>query len=236
MNNQPSTINHQPRISKFYSSSIGKKFITGITGLGLSLFVLVHMAGNLTLFASTKAYNQLAHLINSGGILLTLIEFILLVLVVFHSAIAITIQINKQQARLVNYDQLKSAGNPSKQSISSRTMIVTGLTLLVFLGFHLLTFKFGTYYSTVIDGTEVRDLARLVIEKFHRPVYTFSYLGVIILLGFHLRHGVWSGFQSIGAMNARYSPFVYSFALILALLISFGFLILPIAIYGGIIN
>ena len=229
-------MNHlQKTIISLYNSSIGKKFITGITGLGLSLFVLIHMTGNLTLFASTKTYNQLAHLIDSGGILLSIIEFILLGLVVFHVAIALTIQVNKQQARGVSYAQFKSVGSPSKQSISSRTMIFTGLTILVFLSSHLLTFKFGTYYPTVIDGKEVRDLARLVIEKFHNPIYAFSYVGVMILLGFHLRHGIWSAFQSLGAMNARYSPFVYSFALIFALLISIGFVVLPLAIYGGVI-
>ena len=235
MNNQPSTINHQPIKIKFYNSSIGKKIITGITGLGLSFFILFHMTGNLVLFTNATAYNQLAHFINSWGILIDLIEFILLGLLIFHAAIAISIQINKQQARLINYDRLKSAGNPSKQSISSRTMIFTGLLLLVFLVFHLLTFKFGKYYSTVINGVEMRDLARLVIEKFQSPVYTFSYVGVMIFLGFHLRHGVWSAFQSIGTMNARFSPLIYTFALILAVLIASGFIVLPLAIYWGII-
>ena len=226
----------QPIIIKFYNSSLGKKVITGVTGLGLSLFVLFHMTGNLVLLTDSEAYNQLAHFLNSLGILLYLVEFILLGLVVFHVAIAISIQINKQQARLVNYDRLKSVGNPSKQSISSRTMIFTGLILLVFLVFHLLTFKFGTYYSTVVDGVEMRDLARLVIEKFQSPIYTFSYVGVMIFLGFHLRHGVWSAFQSIGAMNARFSPLIYTLALILAVLIAVGFLVLPLAIYTGIIG
>ena len=228
-------LNSQPIIIKFYNSSLGKKIITGVTGLGLSLFVLFHMTGNLVLLTDSEAYNRLAHFINSLGILLYLVEFILLGLVVFHVAIAISIQINKQQARLVNYDRLKSVGNPSKQSISSRTMIFTGLILLVFLVFHLLTFKFGTYYSTVVNGIEMRDLARLVIEKFQSPIYTFSYVGVMIFLGFHLRHGVWSAFQSIGAMNARFSPLIYTFAFILAVLIAVGFLVLPLAIYTGII-
>ena len=229
-------LNSQPIIIKFYNSSLGKKVITGVTGLGLSLFVLFHMTGNLVLFTNPSAYNQLAHFINSLGILLYLIEFILLGLVIFHVAIAISIQINKQQARPLNYERIKSAGNSSKQSISSRTMIFTGLILLVFLVFHLLTFKFGTYYSTVINGVEMRDLARLVIEKFQRPIYTFSYVGVMIFLSFHLRHGVWSAFQSIGAMNARFSPLIYTVDLILAVLIAVGFLVLPLAIYTGIIS
>ena len=229
LNNQSSTI-------KFYNSSLGKKFITGVTGLGLSLFVLFHMTGNLVLLTNTTAYNQLAHSINSLGIFLYLIEFILLGLVVFHVAIAISIQISKQQARLVNYDQLKTAGNPSKQSISSRTMILTGLILLVFLVLHILTFKFGVYYSTVINGIEMRDLSRLVIEKFQSPIYAFGYVGVMIFLGFHLRHGMWSAFQSIGTINARFSPLLYTIAFIFAVLIAVGFIILPLAIYEGMIG
>ena len=228
MNTQPSTIN-------FYHSSIGKKIITGVTGLGLTLFVLFHVTGNLVLFTSNEAYNQLAHFINSLGFLLYLVEFILLGLVVFHAAIAISIYINKQQARPIDYQQLKSAGEPSKQSISSRTMIITGLILLVFLVSHILTFKFGAYYPTVINGVEMRDLARLVIEKFQNPIYTFSYVGVMIFLGFHLRHGIWSAFQSLGAINTRLSPIIYTIALIIAALISVGFLVLPLAIYASLL-
>ena len=47
----------------------------------------------------------------------------------------------------------------------------------------------------------MRDLARLVGEKFHSPIYTFGYLGCLILLGIHLRHGIWSGLQSLGVLN-----------------------------------
>ncbi len=226
----------RPKLINFYTSPIGKKIITGVTGLGLTLFVLVHMIDNLALFTSASAYNQLGHSLNSLGILLYTIEFILLGLVVFHAAIAIWIRLNSQQARPVNYNQLKTAGKPSKQSLSSRTMLITGLVLLVFLVLHLLTFKFGTYYSTTINGVEMRDLARLVIEKFQSPLYAFGYVGAMLMLGFHLRHGVWSSLQSLGAMNANFSPIVYAIALILAILIATGFLILPMAIYFGFVN
>jgi succinate dehydrogenase / fumarate reductase cytochrome b subunit len=227
--------NNSSNLLNFYSSPIGKKIISGITGLGLTVFVLLHMAGNLVLFTSLEAYNQLAYFLNSLGILFYGFEFILLGLVIFHVAIAIAIQFNKQQARPINYNQFKSAGKPSKQTISSRTMIGTGLVLLVFLVIHLLNFKFGTYYPTVIKGVEMRDLARLVIEKFHHPAYAFGYAGVMIFLGLHLRHGIWSGFQSLGAMNARLSPVIYAFGLVFAIAIALGFLILPLAIYFGII-
>jgi succinate dehydrogenase / fumarate reductase, cytochrome b subunit len=221
----------RPNLINFYTSPIGKKIITGITGLGLSLFVLVHMIGNLTLLTSSLAYNQLAHFINSLGIILYIIEFTLLGLIVFHVAIAIAIKLNTLQARPIGYSQIKSIGEPSKQSISSRTMIITGLILLGFLIWHLATFKFGTYYATFINGVEMRDLSRLVMEKFHSPVYAFSYTGVMVMLGFHLRHGLWSAWQSIGLLNSKVSPLLYAIALLMAILITLGFIVLPLAIY-----
>ncbi|GAB4536558.1 MAG: succinate dehydrogenase cytochrome b subunit [Pleurocapsa sp.] len=224
------------KLIRFYQSPIGKKIITGVTGLGLTFFVLFHMTANLVLFTSISAYNQLAHFINSLGILIHFIEFILLGLVIFHTAIAINIRLNSQQARPIGYNQLKTAGQPSKQSLSSRTMLMTGLILLIFLIFHVATFKFGAYYPTMINGVEMRDLASLVIEKFQDPIYAFSYLAVMVLLGLHLRHGIWSALQSIGAMNAAVSPLIYAIALFLAILIVIGFLVLPLAIYFGYIG
>lgn len=222
-----------PKIINFYTSPIGKKIITGITGLGLTLFVLFHMTGNLVLLSGSQAYNQLAHFIDSWGILLYTVEFILLGLAIFHVIVGINIRLNSYQARGTSYSQLKSAGAPSKQSISSRSMLITGLVLLAFLIFHLQTFKFGTYYSTAINGVEMRDLAKLVIEKFQHPAYAFGYASVMIFLSFHLRHGVWSGFQSLGVLNSRLSPLVYAIALVLAILIAIGFIVLPLGIYFG---
>ena len=225
----------RPKIN-FYTSGIGKKIITGVTGLGLSLFVLFHMAGNLTLLAGSEAYNKLAHFLESLGILLYLVEFILLGLAIFHVVVGINVRLNSYKARPVGYSQFKSVGEPSKQSISSRSMLITGAILLGFLVWHLSTFKFGAYYSTVIDGVEMRDLSSLVIEKFRNPVYAFGYAGVMVMLGVHLRHGIWSAWQSIGVLNSKISPAVYAISLILAVLIMLGFVVLPLAIYFGVIN
>ncbi len=226
----------RPKIVNFYTSSIGKKIITGVTGLGLSLFVLFHVAGNLTLFAGSEAYNQLAHFLDSLGILLYIVEFTLLGLAIFHVIVGINIRLNTLKARPVGYSQIKSIGEPSKQSVSSRSMLITGAILLGFLVLHLSTFKFGAYYSTVINGVEMRDLSSLVIEKFHNPIYAFGYAGVMIMLGFHLRHGIWSAWQSIGVLNSKISPAVYAIALVLAVSIAIGFIALPLSIYFGFIN
>ena len=225
----------RPKLINFYTSPIGKKIITGVTGLGLSLFVLVHMAGNLTLLAGSQAYNQLAHFLESLGILLYIIEFSLLGLAIFHVVVGIKIRLNTLQARPIGYSQIKSVGEPSKQSLSSRSMLITGVVLLGFLVLHLATFKFGKYYTTTINGVEMRNLSRLVIEKFQNPFYAFGYAGVMVMLAVHLRHGIWSAWQSIGLLNSKISPFVYAIALILAILIATGFLLLPFSIYFGFI-
>ena len=215
----------------FFYSTIGKKILTGITGLGLTVFVSFHMVGNLVLFASPEAYNRLAHFIDSWGVLLLIVEFILLVTVIVHAWLGIIIRFKSEKARPIKYSMLKSAGEPSKQSLSSRSMIITGLVLLVFLVFHLASFKFGTYYPTSVDGVVMRDLAKLVIETFRNPFYTFGYLGVMILLGFHLRHGFWSAWQSLGLLRAPWSALVYAIALIFSFSIAIGFIILPLAIF-----
>jgi succinate dehydrogenase / fumarate reductase cytochrome b subunit len=82
----------------------------------------------------------------------------------------------------------------------------------------------------------MRDLAKLVVEKFQSPLYAFGYVAVMVFLGFHLRHGVWSAFQSLGVNNISWSPLIYSFALIFAILIAVGFVVLPLGIYGGFIG
>ena len=224
------TQEHFPKIN-FFSSSVGKKILTGITGLGLTLFVGAHLLGNLVLFISPEAYNQLAHFIDSRGILLLLFELFLLVTVITHAGLGIVIRLNSERSRPIKYKMLKSAGTPSKQSLSSRSMLITGLVLLIFLIFHLSSFKFGTYYPTSIDGVPMRDLAKLVIETFHNPFYTVGYLGVMILLGFHLRHGFWSAWQSLGLLSSSWSTGVYTIALFLALSIALGFIVLPLGIF-----
>ncbi len=114
-------------------------------------------------------------------------------------------------------------------------MIITGIIILIFLVIHLKTFKFGAEYSTTVDGESIRDLARLLTEKFQSPVYAFGYVGVMLLLGFHLRHGVWSAFQSLGATNPRLTPVIYTLGALVGIVIALGFLVLPLWIFftGG---
>ena len=215
-------------------SSIGKKLLTGITGLALVTFVMIHMTGNLILLVSAEGYNQYGHFIEQLGPLLWLIDIGLLVFLTVHIVMGVQIFFGRLRARPQGYSLYASAGPPSYQTLSSRTMIVTGLILGSFLVWHLLTFKFGIRY--VVPGSDIRDLSRLVIEKFHQPFYTFGYTGVMVMLASHLRHGIWSAFQSLGSLNAAVRPFAYIISSLLALGIALGFVVLPLGIYLGLVT
>ncbi len=221
------------RLSSLYQSSIGKKIITGISGLALVTFVIVHMVGNLLLLGSSDSYNQYGHHLEQLGPLLWLIEATLLGFVGLHILVGVQIFLGRLRARPQGYSTYLSAGEPSHQTLSSRTMIITGLGLGSFLVWHLLTFKFGIRYT--VPGSEVRDLARLVIEKFQQPVYVFGYTGVMVILASHLRHGIWSALQSLGALDAKVRPVIYGASLLLAMGIALGFVVLPWGIYLGLV-
>ncbi len=227
-------------MSSILRNPILRKVITGITGLGLTLFVIMHMVGNLQFFSpDPDAYNRYTYALASFGPLLYAVEIGLLVFVILHIVVGTSIAMKRRSARPVGYRVYKSAGKPSLQSTSSRSMIVSGLILMLFLAIHLWSFKFGPSvedgYVVTIDGVEMRDLKGLLIEKFQSPVYAFGYVAVALLLALHLRHGIWSALQSLGAMSPKLTPVIYTSGLIVGLLIAIGFIVLPLYIFftGG---
>ncbi len=217
-------------------SSVGKKILTGVTGLLLCLFVIGHMGGNINLFIGPDAFNSYTKKLESLGVLLYVIEIGLVSVFVIHAIIGISIYLKKRDARPEPYMKVSDAGGNSQKSVSSETMIWTGLIMFVFTILHLITFKYGPYYRTYVDGVEMRDLYRLVIEVFQSPSYTFGYVIVMILLGFHLRHGFWSAFQSLGLTNPRMKGVVYSLGIFISFLLAVGFLSMPLCIYFGLVK
>ena len=224
-------------------SSIQKKLLNGLTGLGLIVFVIVHLAGNLSLFSKNPtAFNTYAKKLHDFGYLLYVAEIGLLFLFVFHIVSAILVYVSKRRARKDQYAKTGFAGGKSKKSISSISMIYTGIILLAFVVWHVISFRFGPGiddgYVTEIKGEQARDLHRLVYEYFTDPLYVIIYVVVMILLGLHLRHGFWSTFQTLSLNNPKYSSLIYTAGLLFAILMAAGFLLIPVWIYfsgnGGI--
>ncbi|NNE70666.1 MAG: succinate dehydrogenase cytochrome b subunit [Rhodothermales bacterium] len=231
-------------LKKLIGSPVGKKLVTGVTGLGLVAFVLLHMVGNLALLSGDQPYNEYAHFLTGLGPLFYAVELGLVAFFLFHIVTGIKIWIGKRNARPVGYDRYQTAGGPSRQTLASRSMIITGLILMVFLVFHVISFKFGpggpgnadAAYVVAYDGAEpIRDLAKLVREKFSTPLYTFGYTAIMLLLILHLRHGVWSAMQSLGATKPSLTPAIYSVGGLLGAGIGIGFIFVPLAIYFNLI-
>ena len=215
-------------------SSVGKKFLMGLTGLAFCGFLVEHLTGNfLLLVRNSEPYNKYAHFLTGFGELLYIAEFILLGAFVVHVATAISVTRKKKMARPISYVAKGNAGEPSRKSIASTSMIITGIILLVFVVVHLINFKFGAKYTVEIGHESVRDLYRLVHEKFGKESYVFGYVAVMFMLSMHLRHGFWSAFQSLGMSNPKYTAMVQALGIFISFFIGFGFLAIPILIYIG---
>jgi succinate dehydrogenase / fumarate reductase cytochrome b subunit len=216
-------------------SSVGKKFLTGLTGLALFGFVIVHLLGNLTLLIGPDSFNGYAHFLEHllHGWLIIAFEIGLVAFLLFHIVAGVTVAlIDKSRARPVKYKVLRTAGGTSRKTLSSRSMIITGIVLGVFVVWHVNMFKFGDHAEyTNVSGTTLKDLYTLVVLSFKNIWILAGYLAVMILLGFHLRHGIWSAFQSLGWSSEKVLPFLEGVALVLAVLLAIGFLFLPLYIH-----
>ncbi len=212
-------------MSGFLGSTVGKKYLMGITGLIWAGFVLAHMAGNLLIFVSHDAYNSYGHALTSGNIIYVA-EVVLVLALIVHVYTAVSLTSSNRASKEQKY--AVAASGKKRVSLASRTMAVQGSLILVFIILHLITFKYGAHYTTTVHGVEMRDLAKLMLEVFQSPGYVAWYIVCLILLGFHLSHGVGSTFQSLGLMEGTYrntwKKLSYTYAVIVAL----GFIAQPI--------
>lgn len=224
-----------PSFLKALESQVGRKLLTGITGIGLIIFIIGHLAANLSIFGADQAFNRYTLALENMGVFLYILEFILAVGFLLHAWVGFSIWWRRRKARPEGYRKYETRGAPSKQTWAARSMIFTGIVLLVFLVIHLDTFKFGATETIMIDGEPARDLKALVVEKFQSPLYAFGYTAVMILLGFHLGHGFWSAFTSLTMRRGKMSRTLYVVGILFALLMAVGFLFIPLYIYftGG---
>lgn len=224
------------RKTHLFRSTVGKKLLMGITGLALVGFVVEHLSGNLLLLSSNPDhFNKYAHFLEGFGELLYVAEAGLVAFFLVHIITGIRVSLHNKGSRPQKYQKTRNAGGASRKSISSVSMIWTGLILFTFIALHLWHFKFGPNieqgYVTQLGGEQARDLYRLVVESFRNPLIVGGYVFVMLLLGFHIRHGFWSAFQSLGAHHPRYTPLIYTAGVVLAIVLALGFVFIPIGIY-----
>jgi succinate dehydrogenase / fumarate reductase cytochrome b subunit len=217
------------RFRRYFSSSVGTKLLIGMTGLLLFAYLILHLAGNALILAGPEVFNAYAHRLISNPLIVPL-EIGLALVFAVHIYKAARMFAANRAARPVPYEKKANAGHTSRKSVSSSTMIASGLIVLAFVLLHVKQFKFGSYYQTIAD-TPIRDLYQTEIEVFQNPLWVVVYVIATIVVGLHLRHGIASGFQSIGFDHPLYTRRLTTWSIVLAIVIGGGLGLIPIWVY-----
>ncbi|MEU6999482.1 succinate dehydrogenase cytochrome b subunit [Nonomuraea sp. NPDC046570] len=221
----------------FLGSSNGKKVVMAVTGAVMVLFLIGHMVGNLKIFIGRDSFNEYAHALRTlleplapYRTLLTIVEVVLGVSVVLHIWAAISLSRRARKARPVKYVAKKSQAG----GYATHIMRYGGVTILLFVIWHLLDLTFGVVNPKGFDASP----ADRMVAGFDASRWwvTLIYVIAVVMVGLHLRHGVWSAFQTLGLANgARYKALKGTAALLSAVLV-IGFLAPPLAITFGVIK
>jgi succinate dehydrogenase / fumarate reductase, cytochrome b subunit len=219
----------------FLKSSLGSKYLMALTGLALIGFVVAHLLGNLQMFAGPEAINAYAQtLVNLGG-LLWIARIGLLVIFFTHLGIAVKLKMENNSARPVKY----SFNSTVKATLTSRMMVLTGILILAFIIFHLMHYTLNIIdpsYATLVDAKGRHDVYSMVVSGFSNPYFCISYIIAILALGAHLHHGASSMFQTLGFNSPKYQPCTKWVGPALSLVITLGYLSIPVAVWLEVIQ
>ncbi len=210
------------------SSSVGTKLLIALTGIALVFYLILHLAGNLLVFLGPESFNDYSHFLLSNPLIIP-IEIGLAAIFVLHIFKTVRMYFDNKRARPAAYEVKRMAGHTSRKTIASTTMIWTGLITLAFVVIHLKQFKFGTLYE--VGETGIRDLYRLEVELFANPATVALYVVAMLLIGFHLRHGISSALQSLGVDHPRRARQILTAGTILAVAIAGGLGAIPVVLY-----
>jgi succinate dehydrogenase / fumarate reductase, cytochrome b subunit len=200
-------------------SSIGKKLLMALTGLGFISFLAGHLAGNLTIYGGKDAFNNYAAHLHALGPIVTVAELGLLLFAVIHIVTGAVLFYENLKARPERYKVNKCGGG---RTIGSATMPYTGFLVLLFVIFHLLNFHF-------VDKTDT-TIFQIVSDAFKSPVYVLIYILAMVIVALHVSHGFWSAFQSLGANHPKYMPAIMTASIAIAVIFGIGFGFLPVYI------
>jgi succinate dehydrogenase / fumarate reductase, cytochrome b subunit len=216
------------RALTFYGTSIGKKVVMAITGLVLFGYVIGHVLGNLQVFMGASQLNEYAALLKANAALLWGVRIVLLVSVILHIVAAVQLTRMNWRSRPDGYyykDVIQA-------DYAARTMRWSGVIIAVFVIYHLLHLTTGTVHPQF----DAHDVYRNVIIGFRVwPVAVF-YTIAMVALAFHLWHGIWSMFQTLGLVNPKSDKIIHRLAAIATLAIAIGFISIPMAVLAGLIS
>ncbi|MCC5574357.1 succinate dehydrogenase cytochrome b subunit [Microtetraspora sp. AC03309] len=221
-----------------FASSNGKKAVMAVTGAILVLFLVGHMVGNLKSFFGADSFNHYAEWLRTVGspavpnrVLLTVVEIALVLAVALHMWSAVSLARRASKARPVKYAaKRKSQAN----GYATHTMRYGGVIIVLFVVWHLLDMTFGTVNP---EGFDAEPYDRLVAGfDPSRWWVTLFYVVAMIMVGLHLRHGLWSAFQTLGLASGRSYGKLKAAAALVSLVLVVGFLAVPVGVMIGVIK
>jgi succinate dehydrogenase / fumarate reductase, cytochrome b subunit len=222
-----------PKVAK--TNTVFKKAVMAVSGIVMLLFLVIHVIGNLKVFMGREAFNHYSEWIRTVGepavpnqTVLTIVRIVLLTAVIAHFWAAVSLWRQAKRARPERYVTKKAVA----QSYASRTMRWGGVIVLLFIVWHILDLTVGAVNP---DGGDTTPYDRLV-ASFSNPFITAFYVLALILLGMHLRHGIWSATQTLGQSNKRRERTVNAFAIAFSTVLIAGFLIVPFSVLFGLVD
>lgn len=223
-------------LSGFWRSSIGGKVTMAVTGVLLFGFVVAHLLGNLQLLMGPDAINSYAKWLHDKGPLLWLARAGLLVVFVLHVATGVRLAAANRAARPVAYAKRDTL----VATFASRSMVLTGFSLLFLVIYHLLHFTFGMtnpeHYALKQAGAGGFDVYSMVVTSFSSWPIVVAYVVFQVVLYLHLSHGIQSLAQTLGIHHARYTPMIKTLSYVLALLVAGGNVLLALSVRLGLVG
>ena len=222
-------------VRAIWDSSIGKKAVMAVTGLIMLLFLIAHMLGNLKIFYGASEFDSYSGWIRRIGEpvfhnswYLWIQRFVLVVAVLLHITAAAQLSKRDIAARSKRY----AHGLRPRASFATRTMRWGGVILALFIVWHILDLTVGTVNPDYVDKAPYHN----VVADFQTWWVNVIYFVAMIMLGLHINHGFWSAAQTLGYNSPKRDVALKATGSVLAVLLTAGFLIVPIAVMTGLVS
>lgn len=216
-------------LSKAFTSSVGKKFVMGLTGIFLISFLVIHVSINATIFFNDNGatFNAAADFM-SHNILIRILEVGLFAGIILHIVQALMLTLQNNAARPQKY----AYNNPSANSKwYSRSMGLLGTLILMFLVLHLYHFWWPT--KVAVYSHEEHNTFQNIVMIFQELWVVVVYVLGVISLGYHLLHGFQSSFQTMGWNHKKWTPVIKTIGIWFSIIVPIIFALMPISIYLG---
>ena len=217
----------------YFKSTLFRKTLAAMSGLFLILFLVGHLAGNLQLIflsgkIAQKQFNQYAFFMTTNP-LVNILSLLTYGSIILHTCLTLFLTIQTRVARPIKYEKSSGLANTT---FSANNMAFLGTIILIFIVVHLRSFWYEMHFGEIdVDPWGNKDLYTVTVVAFKEIWYTAFYVISMVFLGFHLRHGIESVFQTVGLKTRKYLTPIQYFSVTISILVPLMFATIPIILY-----